>query len=902
MTIRNLDKMFYPRSVAVIGATNQEGVPGHLVMRNLLQGGFEGPIMPVTAKDQAIAGVLAYADVSALPVVPDLAVICTPPPSVPEIIQALGQRGTRAAVVVTDGLSPDTKTHECGFNAAVRAEAEPFGLRLLGPNCLGLMVPGIGLNASCAHVSAGTGGVAFVSQSSTISTAVLDWAQHRNIGFSHFVSLGDTADIDFGDIIDYLGNDPMTRAILLYVESVRNGRAFLSAGRGASRNKPILVIKSGRAPEGQRLAAIRSGAAIGSDAVYDAAIRRAGMLRVYSFGELFAAVETLSRLRAMRGERLAILTNGCGVAIMAIDALLLNGGRLAKIVDADAEALGEVIPAGWPAANPVTIADNAPPEHYGLAARALLAADGVDALMVLHAPTAMASSTDAAREIIRVAKETRGNVLTSWMGGDRMASARRLFADAGVATYDTPTQAVDAFMHLVGYRRNQKMLMQTPPSKPAEFSPAVDVARQIVTDALASGTTMLAGRQAMAVLDAYAIPTTPARHAADVEEAIAAADEIGYPVALKILSPDIADKSKVGGVELFLDGPGAIRAAAASVLSAVARNQPDARIQGFSVERMVLRSGSQEISIALSDDPIFGPVITFAQGGPMAKIIGDEAVALPPLNLSLARELVSRTRVSKLFQGYGDTPPANVGALCLTLVQVSQMVIDLPEIVEMEINPLFVDSDGVLAVDARMRLAPSTREIPRQRELAIRPYPKQLEEEFVTESGRTVLLRPIRPEDEPAHYEFLSKVTPEDIRLRFFGTVRTLPHSEMARLTQIDYDREMAFVATARRPDAIGVETLGVVRIVADLNNEQAEYAILVRSDMKGQRLGRKLMEKMVDYCRSRGTRQIIGLVMRNNKRMLDMIHDMGFKSHPVPDDEVMEVVLDLQGTAGRGR
>ncbi|MGZ9033095.1 MAG: bifunctional acetate--CoA ligase family protein/GNAT family N-acetyltransferase, partial [Rhodospirillales bacterium] len=709
-----------------------------------------------------------------------------------------------------------------------------------------------------------------------------------------FVSLGDTADIDFGDIIDYLGNDPMTRAILLYVESVRNGRAFLSAGRGASRNKPILVIKSGRVPEGQRLAAIRSGAAIGSDAVYDAAIRRAGMLRVYSFGELFAAVETLARARSMRGERVAILTNGCGVAVMAVDALLLNGGRLAALGEADAEPLAAVVPEGWPRANPVTIADNAPAEHYGIAARALLAADGVDALMVLHAPTAMASSTDAAREIIKVAKEKRGNVLTSWMGGDRMAPARRLFGDAGIATYDTPTQAVDAFMHLVRYRRNQDMLMQTPPSKPAEFSPAVDAAERIVKEALAAGTTLLTDREAMAVLSAYGVPTTQRGYAATPAEAAKAADTLGYPVVVKILSPDIPHKAEVGGIELFVDSAVAATQAAETMLQRVSRKRPDARVEGFSIERMVLEPDAQEIRIGIADDPVFGPVITFGEGGPLADVIADQAVALPPLNLSLARELISRTRVSRLLHGHGHRPPANIAALCLTLVQVSQMVIDLPELDALEINPLFIDSEGIVAVDAWMRLAPPTRDAPRQRELAIRPYPKHLEEEFVLESGRQVLIRPIRPEDEPAHYDFLAQVTPEDIRLRFFGTVRTLPHSEMARLTQIDYDREMAFVAAAPRPDGKGSETLGVVRTIADLSNEQAEYAILVRSDLKGQRLGRKLMDKMVEYCRSRGTRRISGMVMRDNKRMLDMIHDIGFTSQPIPDDDVMEVMLEL--------
>ena len=616
---------------------------------------------------------------------------------------------------------------------------------------------------------------------------------------------------------------------------------------------------------------------------------------MYSFGELFAAVETLARARSMRGERVAILTNGCGVAVMAVDALLLNGGRLAAVGEADAEALTKVVPEGWPRANPVTIADNAPAEHYGIAARALLSAEGVDALMVLHAPTAMASSTDAAREIIKVAKEIRGNVLTSWMGGERMAPARRLFADAGIATYDTPTQAVDAFMHLVRYRRNQDMLMQTPPSKPAEFSPAVDAAERIVKTALAAGTTLLAGREAMSVLSAYGVPTTQRRYAATPADVAAAADALGYPVVVEILSPDVAHKAEVGGVELYVDGREAAAQAAESMLQRIARKHPEARVEGFAVERMVLEPDAQELRIGITDDPVFGPVITFGEGGPLADVIADQAVALPPLNLSLARELISRTRVSRLLHGHGERPSANIGALCLTLVQVSQMVIDLPELDALEINPLFIDSEGLVAADAWMRLALPTRDAPRQRELAIRPYPKQLEEEFVLESGRRVLIRPIRPEDEPAHYDFLSQVTPEDIRLRFFGTVRTLPHSEMARLTQIDYDREMAFVAVAPRPDGKGSETLGVVRTVADLNNDQAEYAILVRSDLKGQRLGRKLMDKMVDYCRSRGTRRISGMVMRDNKRMLDMVHDIGFTSHSIPDDDVMEVMLNLQ-------
>jgi acetyltransferase len=892
MPVHNLKMLFQPESVAVIGATNRENMPGSLVMHNLLRGGFEGPVMPVSPEDKAIAGVLAYPDISSLPVTPDLAVVCTPSHTLPDVFRDLGERGTRAVVLMTAGNVAERELREIPSHDAALATARAFGLRIVGPNGLGLMVPGIGLNASIAHASATPGGLAFVSQSSGISAALLDWAQHHGIGFSHFISLGDTADIDFGDVIDYLGSDPKARAILLYIETVRDGRTFMSAGRGASRNKPILVIKAGRAEQGQNLATLRSGIATGNDDVYDAAIRRAGMLRVYSFGELFAAVETLARAKPLKGEKLAIVTNSCGVAVMAVDALTLKDGHLATLSEETVKTIDALVPDDWPGTNPITLRDSAPPDHYAAAVKTMLNAGEVDAVMVLHAPTAMASSAAAAAAVIDAALEGPGNVLTSWMGGEQVVTARRSFADAGIPTYDTPTQAVDAFMHMVRFRRNQKMLMQTPPSKPAEFRPATDAARLIVEDALAAGRSTINGREAMAVLAAYTIATTQARVADTPHAAADIAQELGFPVALKILSSNILHKAEVGGVDLFLDTPDAVKIAAENMLVAVKLKKPDAILEGFTVETMVLRPGAQEIRITVAQDPVFGPVVTFGQGGPAAEIIGDRAVALPPLNMSLAHELITQTRISRLLEGYGDRPPANIGALCLSLIQVSQMIVDLPELVELDINPLFVDEKGVLAVDARMRLAPSV-EAP-QRLLAIRPYPKDLEEEFVLTSGTKVLLRPIRPEDEPAHYEFLSKVTAEDIRFRFFGTVSSLPHSEMARLTQIDYDREMAFVATAPTADGNGVETLGVVRTITDLNNDKAEYAILVRSDLKGQRLGWKLLDKMVHYCRSRGTKRIVGQVLRQNRRMLDLVHGIGFTSHLIQEEDVVEVTLEL--------
>ena len=887
MPLQNLEKMFYPRSVAVVGATNRDGAAGSVVMHNLLQGGFEGPIMPVTASERAIAGVLAYPEVGRLPIAPDLAVVCGRQAALPSLIRELGERGTRAAILLAESLSAP---HNGGGQNQAVAEARRYGLRLLGPDCLGVMVPGIGLNATIAHGGALPGGVGFVSQSSTMGTAVLDWARERDIGFSYFVSLGSGTDVDIADIVDYLGNDAMTRAIVLYLEQITCGRAFMSAGRGASRNKPVLVVKSGRTPEGRRTT-FGDERAGGSDAVYDAAIRRAGMLRVHGFGELFAAVETLGRTKPLKAERLALLANGRGIAALAVDALLLDGGSLATLSAETVAALANHLPKGWPCTNPVVLDGEAAPERYGEAAKALLSDPQVDALMVLHAPVFSMSSTGAAQAVIKAVRETRGAALTSWMGGQRVAEARHLFAEAGIPTYETPTLAVQAFMHMVRFRRNREILMETPASTPAGFTPATDAARLVIEDILARGERTLTRREAKAILSAYGIPTVEARIAKDPAEAAAIASKMGFPVALKIQSPDVVHRGEVGGVDLFLDTADRVRMAAENMLLRVQARKPGAFVQGFTIERMVLRPGAQEVMIKMAVDPIFGPVIIFGHGGPAADVIKDRAVALPPLNMSLARELVMRTRVAKLLSGYGDCPPANIDALCLALVQVSQLIVEQPEIVGLTINPLFVDATGVFAVEAAIEVAPAADSA--ESRLAIRPYPKDVEEDFTLVNGREVLLRPIRPEDEPAHYEFLSRVTPEDMRLRFFHHVRRLPHAEMARLTQIDYDREMAIIATSPgENDPATPETLGVVRIVADGNAEKAEYAILIRSDLKGQGLGRKLMDKIIRYSRSRSFKQVTGLVLCDNRRMLDMVHGLGFKSRRIPDDDVMEVTL----------
>jgi len=893
MTTRNLEKLFRPESVAVIGATNRAGAVGSVIMHNLLEGGFEGPILPVNPKHAAVAGVLAYPDIESLPMPPDLAIICTPPEAIPALIEKLVTIGTRAAIVLTAGLESTTTRDGRTVKQAMLDATNEHIFRILGPNCLGLLVPGIKLNASFAHLPATDGKIALVSQSGALCTVILDWAAENGAGFSHFISLGECADVDFGDVIDYLATDTSTRAILLYIESITNGRKFMSACRSAARNKPVIVIKSGRDGAGAKAAASHTGALAGADDVYDAAFRRAGMLRVDEISELFSAVETLTRAKPQKGERLMMMTNGGGLGVMAADALGAHDIEIPSLADETIAALSDALPGTWSHANPVDIIGDAPGERYTAAAQALLNDPSCDALLVMHAPTAIASSIDAAEAVIAVAEKSKKNVLASWAGGKAVGPARKRLREAGIPSYDTPNDAIRGFLDVIEYRRNQKLLMETPPSIPAYVTYAPETARLVVEARLGNGRDIMTEPESKAVLSAYGIPTVETHIARTPEDAAAKASEMGFPVALKILSDDISHKSDVGGVDLFLTNAEAVRRAAEDMLANIAKLMPDATIQGFTVQQMAARPGAHEVIVGVSPDPVFGPVIMFGHGGTAVEVIGDSSIALPPLNMTLARDLIGRTRISKLLAGYRDQPPVDMDALCQTLIHISQMIIDIPEIQELDINPLLVDEHGVLALDARIRVSDK-----RERQgMAIRPYPKNLESEVTLNDGEKIHVRPIRPEDEPAHVEFLSKVSNEDIRFRFFGQVRDLPHSEMARLTQIDYDREMALIA--KRPSTGNEdETIGVVRTVTDPNNERAEFAIIVRSDLKGRGLGGILLRQMIEYCRARGTAEIVGQVLQDNEVMLALVKQLGFKKKLVPGEGVYEVNLLLHAHA----
>ena len=848
-------------------------------MRNLLEAGFAGPVWPVNPKYAAVAGRPAYGRIADLPSAPELAVICTPPATVPGLVAELGERGTRAAIVLTAGLGRERTADGRTLGAAMLDAARPHLLRILGPNCVGLLVPGIKLNASFAHAQAVPGKIAFVAQSGAMTTSMLDWARSNNVGFSHFISLGDCADVDFGDVLDYLGSDPDTRSILLYIESIRSARKFMSAARAAARNKPVIAIKAGRAPEGAKAAASHTGALAGSDDVYDAALARAGILRVTTTLELFGAAETLARAKPLHGDRLVILTNGGGPGVMATDALIATGGRLASMSDATLKDLDPLLPAAWSRGNPVDIVGDAPVDRYVAALKTLLEIPEADALLFIQSPTAIVPSVEVARACAPLIKKSQRSVFACWLGGEGMKGADAVFSEAGIPTYATPEEAVRGFLHLVKYRRSRELLMQTPISAAQEFTPDAAAARQVIDGVLGEPRDLLTEPEAKRVLAAYGIPVVATRTARDVDEAARVAEEIGFPIALKILSPDISHKSDVGGVALNLESPGELRTAAEAMLKRCSGLRPGAKLAGFTVQQMVRRGNAHELIAGVATDPVFGPVILFGQGGTAVEVIGDKAIALPPLNVALARSLVGRTRVAKLLAGYRDHPAVDIDALCLVLVKVSQLVADLPQVVELDINPLLADEKGIIALDARIRVARAVSAGTGR--FAIRPYPAELEE-WIEIDGRRVLVRPIRPEDELHHREFLGRVAPEDLHFRFFNARREFAHTELARFTQIDYDRKMALIATVSN-DAGKPETLGVVRAIADPNNAVAEFAILVRTDLKGKGLGRALMKKIVRYCRDRGTGRLVGEVLAGNRNMLALANELGFTAHPPP-------------------
>ena len=890
MTTHRLDRMFAPRSVAVVGASPREHSVGRKILCNLKAAGFAGPIHLVNPNYAEIEGVRTIKSAAELPET-DLLVVAAPPKMVPQVIADAGRRGCASAVIITAGLgSGEGSLAEATVHAAGR-----HGMRLLGPNCLGIQVPGAKLDASFAAHMSQPGELALISQSGAIVAGLVEWAAQRSVGFSGVVSLGNQIDVDFGDLLDYFATDKATRAIVLYIESIQDAPKFMSAARAAARIKPVVVIKSGRHAQGAAAAKTHTGALAGSDAVYDAAFRRAGLVRVLDLDELFDAAATLGHVRPFHGNRLAILTNGGGIGVLAVDRLIDLGGHLAALSPETVRTLDEKLPPIWSKANPVDIAGDAGADRYGVALDALLADPANDGVLVMNVPTALASvgaaaaATVASVEAHRRQRTPSKPVLAVWVGDN--GQSETAFDAARIPYFQSESDAVRGFMHLVRYREGQTALMATPPSLPQDFAPDVEAARRIVRAVADSGRVWLDPVEITGLMAAYDIPVASATLARDAAEAAAIARPLlaKGTVAVKILSPDIVHKSDIGGVRLNLASEEDVRTATADILKRARAAKPDARITGVTIHPMIVRRQARELIAGLADDATFGPVIVFGSGGTAVEVVNDKALALPPLDLGLAHDLIGRTRISRILKAYRDVPAADDAAIALTLVKLSQLAADLPEVTELDLNPLLADHSGVIALDARVAVAkagarPRGSGHPR---MAIRAYPKEWERSSQLRDGTPIRFRPVRPEDEPLYPPFLRQIAPADLRLRFFAPQKDFSHTAIARFTQIDYARAMAFLAI----DEASGDMLGVGRLHIMAHSDTAEYAVLVRSDMKGRGLGWLLMQMLIDYARHEGITTIRGEVLADNTTMLRMCSELGFEIVENPDDSQIRIV-----------
>jgi acetyltransferase len=922
MTTRYMRRFFDPRSIAVIGASERSPSLGGTVLGNLLQGGFPGSLMAVNPRGgERILGVPRYDKVAALPEPPDLAVICTAPATIPQLVDELGRRGVHAVLIVMGGLSVPASDARGALGSAMdfahnllglRLEsgktlkeatweaARPYDLRIMGPNCIGVVVPGKHLNASYAHCTVPGGGVAYVGQSGMLALAMLDWADGRGLGLSHLTSLGDSLDIDIADVLEYLADEVNTRAILLHVEQLDSGRRFISGLRAAARNKLVLVMKSRRVPASREQPEPATPGLADGDVVYDAALRRAGVLRVERLDEVFNALETLTRMRHLQGERLAVLCNGIGPALLASDHLVLSGGELAGLDETTREVLRERLPSYWTGRNPIDLNADATPGRFERALEVVLADPGVDAVLVLHVPTLIATSLATAEAVIAVARDAAKPVLTSWLGDGTVHPARTACDAAGISTFDTPEEAVDAFMHMVRYRRNQDQLYQTPPT-PGPREPRCDSSAvwALLGIARNSGRELLTDEESMGVVTVAGIPVAQSSYAREVSELGRQALGLDPPYAIKILSDaTCVPFATVGpahrawrGVALDLGSVQELEAAANTLARQARRRHPELPVHGFKLQRMRRGLNSLQLSMGIVRDRVFGPLLFFGTGGNPSSALADRQVGLPPLNAVLARALIESTAAGRALGDFSANAARDRHALSGMLVRLGQLSADVPAIAALEINPLVVNREGIVAIDAKIAIGEHA-------ETAIPPYPQELEEAVrLARSGRTVVLRPIRGEDAPAHAAFVGRLSPEAIRYRFFQPRSSFTRRELAQATQIDYAREMAFIATTENTNGSS-DTLGVVRAWIDPDNVSAEFAIIVDDALRGQGLGRLLLEKMITYARQRGVLELRGTMLPDNRPMQGLARTLGFSSRYSHEDEAVVIALQLNEPA----
>lgn len=888
-----LTPLLEPRSVGIIGASEREASLGSVLMRNMLEAGYKGKLFAINPKHDKVHGVACYKSVEDVPQRLDLVVIAVRAEKAPAIMESCGRAGAKAVIILSAGFS-EAGPRGALLERQVIDAAQRHKIRLLGPNCLGVMRPQLGVNATFAHASALKGSIGLISQSGALCAAILDWAKPNNVGFSSVVSLGSSSDIDFGEVLEYMISDPRTESIFLYVEGIRDPRRFMSALRGAARVKPVLLIKAGRHPEASNAILSHTGAPIGDDAIFDAALRRAGVIRLYNLGQLFAAANALFSHFRPRGNRLAIITNGGGPGVMAADRALDIGIPLSQFSEGTMEKLNAALPASWSRGNPVDILGDADPERYGKALKAVLEGPNVDGVLVMLTPQAMSNPTGVAEVIIELEKTADKPVVACWMGEDLVSEARQKFSAAGIPHFRTPEPAVELFSHISAYYQNQKLLMQTPSSLSDLPAPSIESARLVIEMALNERRKKLNEMESKALLAAFRIPIAQTVVARSAAEAMVLSAEIGLPVVMKIDSPNVKHKSDVGGVRLNIRSLAAVRSTYQEILDEVKRAQPEAVINGIAIEPMIQKRNGRELVVGVKRDPVFGPAISFGEGGNLVEANRDIAVALPPLNSFLVRDMIRSTRIASRLGEFRNMPAVDMDALELVLLRVSEMVCELPWITEMEINPLIVDENGVVAVDASISVENVSPTADRYDHMAIHPYPSHLISTWTVPDGTTVTIRPIKPEDAELEVEFVRGLSAETKYYRFMNTMRELPPAMVARLTQIDYDREMAFVATLM---VEGVEKeIGVCRYAVNPDGESCEFAVVVADDWQHRGLARKLMAVLIETARSRGIQYMNGVFLANNERMLKFVQKLGFVLSNDPEDSSVKLgVLPLQ-------
>ena len=896
MAIHRLENIFNPQRIALIGVTANPRSVGGKVLGNLVGSGYRGVVYPVNPDFEAVMGISCYASLAQLPRPVDVGVICAPAVKVPALVRECGEAGIPGVVIVSAGFR-ETGAEGRALEEQVLAEARRFGsLRILGPNCLGVIVPGRQLNMSFAGAMPKSGHVAFISQSGALCAAVLDWARAENIGFSLVASIGNALDVDFGDLIDYLGEDEKTRSIILYVESIGQARKFMTAARAFARGKPIVAYKAGRFPESAQVAASHTGALAAEDAVYDAAFQRAGLARVLDIGEIFDCAELVGRQRVPLGPRLAVVTNAGGPGVMAADALIASGGQLATLGAETLSRLDEVLPPSWSHGNPVDVLGDARSKRLAKAVEVVLQDPGADAVLVIVTPQAMTNPTAMAQALAQLMDASAKPVLAAWLGGESMVEGRRVLAEAGIAGYRTPEQAVRAFMTLVAYSRNLESLYETPRDIPVAFTPDRQRLHAEFRRLAGPERRTLSERDSKAMLEAYGIPTALPQAASSADEAARLAVQAGFPVVLKVLSPDITHKSDVGGVVLDLKDAEAVRRAFVEIGERARRLAPGARLEGVTVQPMLAREDGVEMILGIKKDPVFGTVVMAGRGGTEAELFADRSLGLPPLNEPLARRMLESLRVWPLLDGYRGRRPAAKDVLLETLIRLSYFAADYPEVAELDINPLLVTPERVIALDARLVVEPAAAAAPAPfSHLALRPYPEELVRMARLPDGTAVRLRPIRPEDEPLWTDLLAGCSRESIYARFRHFFQWQSHQAAVRYCFIDYDREIAMVAELERDGRR--ELLGVGRLIADPDHESVEYAVLVTDQWQNRGLGSVLTECCLEIARGWGLKRVVAQTGHDNARMLALFKRLGFATTPSEDGSVIDAVMEL----GRG-